>query len=52
MRYINFITAFFSFLYCRNWWEGCEEVSFLDKIYKRRVGISTAYELSKHWLTD
>ncbi len=50
MKYLKFIKSFFYFFGCRNWWQGCEKVSLWDRIYKRRVGIDTAYELSKHWL--
>lgn len=50
MKYLNFILAFISFLGTAHWYVGCEKISLLDRIYKRRLGISTSYKLAKHWL--
>ena len=40
------IKLLLSWLYTLNHWEGCEKLSLWEYIYKRRIGIKTAYKIS------
>jgi hypothetical protein len=40
------LRLFWSFLGCTNYYEGVDEVTLWDRIYVRRVGIRSAWELA------
>jgi hypothetical protein len=41
------IKLFFSWLYTLNHYHGCEKLTLWDYLYKKRVGIRTAWAMAK-----
>lgn len=47
MKQIKRLQATLRYLGRLNYWEGCENLTFLDRMYKRRFGCTTAWRLAK-----